>query len=129
MKVTIEVIARRVRQEEIIRPGLAVRPGEVVLSLDDGSLVPIGRGPFERALAAAGQAFTFDQHGFYQEADEPQYVYAGPPEQSAPDAPVEAQTVDVSEFHTGGGWYLINGEKVRGEDAAREALRASGGSE
>jgi hypothetical protein len=30
--------------------------------------------------------------------------------------------VDVSQFHTGGGWYDVDGERVRGEDAAREAL-------
>jgi hypothetical protein len=30
--------------------------------------------------------------------------------------------VDVSGFHTGGGWYDIDGERVRGEDAARDLL-------
>jgi hypothetical protein len=34
-----------------------------------------------------------------------------------------AEEVDVSEYHTGGGWYDINGERVRGEQAARDALR------
>jgi hypothetical protein len=29
---------------------------------------------------------------------------------------------DVSQYHTGGGWYEIEGERYRGEDAAREAL-------
>lgn len=30
--------------------------------------------------------------------------------------------VDVSQYHTGGGWYEIDGERYRGEDAARAAL-------
>lgn len=31
--------------------------------------------------------------------------------------------VDVSDYHTGGGWYTLpDGSRVRGEDAAREAL-------
>ena len=33
--------------------------------------------------------------------------------------------IDVDEYHTGGGWYTLpNGEKVRGEDKALEALKA-----
>lgn len=47
-----------------------------------------------------------------------------------PDAAVEVEVeadataeVDVSAYHTGGGWYeLPDGTKVRGEDAARDAL-------
>jgi hypothetical protein len=30
--------------------------------------------------------------------------------------------LDVSGFHTGGGWYEIDGERYRGEQAARDAL-------
>ncbi len=36
-----------------------------------------------------------------------------------------AEDVDpVDEFHTGGGWYEIDGEKYHGKEAAREALEA-----
>lgn len=42
------------------------------------------------------------------------------PEEAADESSDE---VDVSEYHVGGGMYeLPNGERVRGKDAAREAL-------
>ena len=41
-------------------------------------------------------------------------------------APGEVRTVsapdDLEEYHQGSGWYEIDGEKVRGEEAARELL-------
>lgn len=42
-----------------------------------------------------------------------------------PEPAAEEPEVDVSEYHSGHGWYDIPGHdsKVRGEDAARAALR------
>lgn len=46
-----------------------------------------------------------------------------PPEQTRDSAAdVDPSEVDVSQYHTGGGWYEIEGERYRGEDAARAAL-------
>ena len=33
------------------------------------------------------------------------------------------RAVSVDEYHVGAGWYEIRGEKVRGREAALEALR------
>lgn len=30
--------------------------------------------------------------------------------------------IDIASYHTGGGWYEINGEKVQGKDNALELL-------
>lgn len=35
------------------------------------------------------------------------------------------QPADVDEFHIGGGWYEIDGEKYHGKQAAQEALDGS----
>lgn len=44
-----------------------------------------------------------------------------PPEQTQ-DRAADASEVDISQYHIGGGWYEIAGERYRGEDAARRAL-------
>lgn len=36
--------------------------------------------------------------------------------------PEIAESLDVSDYHVGGGWYQIGDEKVHGKDAARAAL-------
>lgn len=45
------------------------------------------------------------------------------PVEDEQDGAVDASSDDLDEFHVGGGWYeLPGGERVRGKDAAREAL-------
>jgi hypothetical protein len=45
----------------------------------------------------------------------------------APAPATEDEGPDLSEFHTGGGWYQIGDEKVQGKEAARAALEALDG--
>jgi hypothetical protein len=48
-------------------------------------------------------------------------VVADEPEPE-PDEDDDTEQVDVSGFHVGGGWYEIDGERYRGEQAARAAF-------
>lgn len=43
---------------------------------------------------------------------------------SLPDDPLP-ESVNVEDYATGNGWYLIDGEKIQGRSAAEEALRGS----
>lgn len=55
--------------------------------------------------------------------DKGHLVVAGqPPTGSSQTDDAERDLVDVEQFHTGAGWYQIGDQKVRGEDAARQAL-------
>lgn len=55
---------------------------------------------------------------------------SGPAEQptAGPAETKTAEPLDVDQYHTGGGWYTMpDGEKVRGEDGAREYLEGLNG--
>jgi len=53
--------------------------------------------------------------------------YLGPVEQLAPDPTPEPSepedAIDVEDYHVGGGWYMIDGQKVQGREKAEELLR------
>lgn len=42
-----------------------------------------------------------------------------------PSSPSTDDLPDVDAFHVGAGWYEIDGEKIRGRDAALDALRGT----
>lgn len=67
---------------------------------------------------------TGDGQWFRPGEDVPQWATDSIPDVGwADDKSDEGDVVDVSEFHTGGGWYEIGGERYRGEAAARAALK------
>lgn len=71
-----------------------------------------------------GETYTAGDTVDAPDAEAQQWVDAGYAEAagSSKSSKSEDADVDVSQYHTGGGWYEIDGERYRGEDAAREAL-------
>jgi len=53
--------------------------------------------------------------------------WVGSAEEFTPDPHPESEDpeepIDVEDFHVGGGWYMIDGQKVQGREKAEELLR------
>ena len=49
---------------------------------------------------------------------------ADPVDESQPESEPEPELDAVDEYHVGGGWYEIDGDKYHGREAALEALEA-----
>lgn len=108
MKLTLEGDARVVSMEEILRSpegGTQVAlPGHVIFTLEDGTQIALLRRHFEEIAPnmMIGEAGVYVEDESYGESEDPD---------------------DVSAYHKGGGWYeLPDGQKVQGEDAAKDAF-------
>lgn len=77
-------------------------------------------GPYQ--IVHEGKVYTDGDTVEARDAEAQSWVSAGYAEESGTDSSPEDEGPDVSEFHTGGGWYEVDGEKVRGEDAAKAAV-------
>lgn len=90
---------------------VATKPGEPPRTIRKGARPPAK----DKILKTHSQFFTD-----VEEARSGSRVF------TAAAAPGEdkAKPTDVSEYHVGGGWYEINGEKVQGEDKARALIEA-----
>ena len=90
-----------------------------MVNMADGSLVRVNRGRPLPSGVADGEEARLESIGAFDPAPTGQTVRVITDATDTPDDPV-----DVEEFATGGGWYQIGDQKVRGEEAAREALAA-----